>query len=85
MTSWDGNIIRVTGPLCGEFTGLFCFFFVCALANGWANIRDAGDLRRHRAHSNVIEMVDFYNGDPYTWKHFHHIETGHKPQWKIHV
>ena len=21
MTSWNGNIIRVTGPLCGEFTG----------------------------------------------------------------
>ena len=21
MTSWNGNICRVTGPLCGEFTG----------------------------------------------------------------
>ena len=21
MTSWNGNILRVTGPLCGEFTG----------------------------------------------------------------
>ena len=21
MTSWNGNIFRVTGPLCGEFTG----------------------------------------------------------------
>ena len=21
MTSLDGNILRVTGPLCGEFTG----------------------------------------------------------------
>ena len=60
---------RVTGPLCGEFTGhrwfpltkasdaeLWCFLLICAWTNGWVNNRDAGDLRRHRAHYVVIVM-----------------------------
>ena len=69
MTSSNGNIFRVTGYLCGEFTGhrwiphtktsdteLLCFFFICAWINGWVNNREAGDLRRHCAHFNVIVM-----------------------------
>ena len=53
--------------LCvGEFTGnrwiprtkasdaeLWCFLWSASEKNGWANNRDAGDLRRHRAHYNV--------------------------------
>ena len=66
ITSSNGNIYRVTGPLCGEFTGhrwfplakasdaeLWCFF-ICAWINGWINNREAGDWRRHRAHYEVI-------------------------------
>ena len=62
----------VTGHLCGEFTGprwsprtkasdaeLWCFFFICAWINGWVNNREAGDLRRHRAHYDVIIMEIF--------------------------
>ena len=58
MTSSNGNIFRVTGPLCGEFTGdrwiprtkasdaeLWCFL--------WS---EAGNLRRHQAHYDVIVM-----------------------------
>ena len=69
MTSWNGNIFRVTGPLCGEFTGhlwipltkasdaeLWCFFFICAWPNGWVNNQDADDLRRYRAHYDVTVM-----------------------------
>ena len=33
------------------------FFFICALSNGCVNNREAGDLRRHRAHYDVIVMV----------------------------
>ena len=68
MTSSNGNIFRVTGLLCGEFTGhrwihrtktsdaeLRCFLG-SARINVWANNRDAGDLRRHRAHYDVIVM-----------------------------
>ena len=58
MTSSNGNILRVTGPLGGEFTGhrsqMFCL--ICAWINAWVNNREAGDLRRHRAHYDVIVM-----------------------------
>ena len=66
MTSSNGNIFRVTGHLCGEFTGprwsphtkasdaeLWCFLKI----NGWVNNRKAGDLRRNRAHYDVIVML----------------------------
>ena len=61
MTSSNGNIFRLTGPLCGEFTkgqwsGALMFSLICAWTNGWVNNRDAGDLRRHRAHYDVTEM-----------------------------
>ena len=50
MTSSNGSIFRVAGPLCGEFTGeLWCFLW----ASGWVNNREAGDLRGHGAHYDV--------------------------------
>ena len=33
------------------------FTLICGRINGWVNIREAGDLRRYRAHSDVIVMV----------------------------
>ena len=64
MTSSNGNIFRVTGHLCGEFTGprwiphtkasdaeLWCVWI-----NDWVNNREAGDLRRYRAHHDVIVL-----------------------------
>ena len=68
MTSSNGNIFRVTGPLCGEFTGPrwiptqrpvtrnFDVFLYLAWINGWVNIREAGDLRRHHAHYDAIVL-----------------------------
>ena len=69
MTSSNGNIFRVTDPLCGEFTGhrwiphteasdaeLWCFLWSAYWINGWTNTREAGDLRRRRAHYDVIVM-----------------------------
>ena len=63
MTSWNGNIFRVTGPLCGEFTGhrwiphtKWRGALICAWINDWVNNVEAGDLRRHRAHYDVIVM-----------------------------
>ena len=71
MTSSNWNIFRVTSPLCGEFTGarwisrtkasdweLWWFFFICAWINDWVNNREAGDLRRHRGHYDVNEMLN---------------------------
>ena len=68
MTSSNGNIFRVTGPLSGEFTGHrwipltktrdaeLCYFLWSA-KNGWVNNRDTGDLRRHRGHYDITAMV----------------------------
>ena len=71
MTSSNGNIFRVTGLLCGKFTGdrwiprtkvsdaeLGYFFFICTWINDWVNKGEAGDLRRHRAHHGVIVMQE---------------------------
>ena len=70
MTSLNGNIFRVAGPLCGEFTGhlwpprtkasdaeLWCFLWSAPWINSWVNNREAGDLRRHCAHYDIIVMT----------------------------
>ena len=69
MTSSNGNIFRVTGPLCGEFTGLrwiphtkasdaeiWYFLWFAHWINSWVNNREAGDLRRNHVHYDVIVM-----------------------------
>ena len=82
LASSNGNIFRVTGPLCGEFTGpgefptqrgvtrSFDVFLICVWINGWVNNREAGDLRRHRGHYGVNVM--------HCWQstfHIKHIKT----------
>ena len=70
MTSSNGNIFRVTGPLCGEIAGhrwihrteashakLRCFLWSAPWINGWVNTHEAGDLRHHRALYDVIVMI----------------------------
>ena len=41
-------------PVNSPYTWSFDVSLVCAWTNGWPNNRDAGDLRRHRAHYDVI-------------------------------
>ena len=36
-------------------------FFYLHPNNGWVNDGEAGDLRRHRAHYDVIVMYHLYN------------------------
>ena len=56
--------------LCGEFTGdrwiprtkvsdaeLSIFSLIFAWINGWVDNREAGELRRHRAHYDIIVML----------------------------
>ena len=69
MTSSNGNIFRVTGPLCGnspvpvnsphkgQWRGALMFTLICVWINGWVNNREAGDLRRYRGHYDVIVMI----------------------------
>ena len=81
MTSSNGSIFRVTGPLCGEFTfhrwiphtkasgselwySLWSFdvSLICIWIQGWVNTREAGCLRRHRGHYDVIVMITYSHG-----------------------
>ena len=69
MTSSNGNIFRVTGHLCGEFTGHrwisrtkasdaeFDIFLIWSRIKVWVNNGEAGDLRRRRAHYDVTVMI----------------------------
>ena len=56
-------------PVAGEFpaqrpvTRSFDVFFICAWINRWVNSREAGDLRRHRAHYDVIVMSSIWTGN----------------------
>ena len=64
MTSSNGNIFRITGHLCrnstvtGEFPAQrpVTRSFDVSLIYAWLNNREAGYLRRHRAHYNVTVM-----------------------------
>ena len=40
----------------GQWLGALMFTLICARINGWVNNREAGDLRRYRAHYDVIVM-----------------------------
>ena len=71
MTSSNGNIFRVTGPLCGEFTGhrwipsqrpvTRSFDVFSDLRPNKRSSREAGDWRHHRDHYDVTVMREIYN------------------------
>ena len=43
-------------PHKGRWRGALMFSLFCARSNCWINTRDAGDLRRHRAHDDTTVM-----------------------------
>ena len=46
----------VNFPHKGQWRGALMFSLYCDWINGWVNNREAGDLKRHRAHYDVIVM-----------------------------
>ena len=48
--------LRVDFPYKGQWRLALMFSLISAWTNDWANNRGAGDLRRHRAHYDVILM-----------------------------
>ena len=52
----------VNSPHKGQWRGALMFSLICAWINGWVNSRKAGDLRRHRAHYDVIVMIHWRQG-----------------------
>ena len=56
----------VNSPNKGQWRGALMFSLICARINSWVNNREAGDLRRHRVHYDVIcnaqsTMSDWHN------------------------
>ena len=45
-------------PHKGQWRGALMFSLICVWINGWVNNREAGELRRHRAHYDVTVMPD---------------------------
>ena len=46
----------LNSPHKGQWRGALRFSLICTWINGWVNNREGGDLRRHRAHYDVIVM-----------------------------
>ena len=55
----------------GQWRGALMFSLICDWINAWVNIHEAGDLRRHRTHYDVIVMYCTVLLELLTW------------QWKI--
>ena len=53
--------LPVNSPHKGQWRGALMFTLICAPINGWVNNREAGDLRRYRAHYDVIVMLQVNN------------------------
>ena len=51
--------VPVNSPHKGQWRGVLMFSFICTWINNWVNNREAGDLRRHRGHYDVIVMFLF--------------------------
>ena len=47
----------VNSPQKGRWRGALMFSMIYAWRNSWVNNRDAGDLRRHRAHYDVNVVI----------------------------
>ena len=47
----------VTSSHKGQWRGALMFSLICVWINGWVNNREAGDLRRYRAHYDVTLML----------------------------
>ena len=47
----------------GQWRGALMFTLICAWTSGWANNKDAGDLRRHHADYDVTVMDDHNSYD----------------------
>ena len=48
--------VPVNSPHKGQWRGALMFSLISAWINSWVNNREAGDLRRNRAHYDVIVM-----------------------------
>ena len=57
----------VNSPHKGQWRGVWMFSLICVWIKGWVNNRKAGDLRRYRAHYDIIVMLIVEHIDPVTF------------------
>ena len=57
----------MNSPHKGQWCGALMFSLICAWIKGWINNREAGDLRRHRTHYDVIGMFPKYHSYIFSW------------------
>ena len=55
----------VNSPHKGQWRGALMFSLICVSINDWVNNREAGDLRRYRAHCDVNVMCIFMTTKSY--------------------
>ena len=67
----------------GQWRGALMFSLICAWINGWVNNREAGDLRRHRTHYDVIVMIYLYTSRSLHWRWVNRCEATLKDMSKI--
>ena len=53
---WGIHRSPVNSPHKGQWRGALIFSLICVSINGWVNNREAGALRRYRAHYDVSVM-----------------------------
>ena len=51
----------VNSPHKGQWRGALMFPLICVWINDWVNNREAGDLRRYRAHNDVTVMLNAFS------------------------
>ena len=61
----------------GQWRGALMFPLICVWINDWVNNREAGDLRRYRAHYDVIAMGTDKCRRYYAWL------ISHYPVWVL--
>ena len=57
---WGIHRSPVSSPHKSQWRGALMFSLICVWTNGWVNNREAGDLRRYPAHSDVTVMQYCY-------------------------
>ena len=59
----------------GKWRGALMFSLICAWINSWINNHEAGDLRRNRAHYDVIVM---HTCDCFWWHFCKHLDLDYR-------
>ena len=95
MTSSNDSIFHVTGSLWGKSGGFpsqrpvtraLMFSVICASTNGWANNRDADDLRPHSAIKSGYEWtvtphMQLWNTIMVSWIHLRYTHISKRSPW----